>query len=307
MTYALPPLNALRAFEAAARRGGFAKAADELHVTPAAISHQVKALEDQLGIVLFLRRARGLELTDAGRQLLPELSKGFSHMARGIGSLAAGGLAGPLRIGIVPTFAALWLVPRLNSFLDTYPEIELVIEAQWPTPDVTAGSIDMLLTYSLDDYPGMIATLLMRETVFPVCAPGLLNQAPLRRFSDLKHHRLLHDIDITDEEPSITWRRWLRDAGVSDVDPDRGLKFTNVVLLNQAAIRGQGVALGRSALVAADLAAGNLVRPLKGERPADFAYYLVTTSAATQSPRVQAFHRWLEDQVDLDDMTPTRE
>ena len=139
-----------------------------------------------------------------------------------------------------------------------------------------------------------------RESVFPVCAPTLLNQAPLRRFSDLRHHVLLHDINVGDDEPSMTWRRWLRDANVSGVDATRGVEFGDSILLTEAAVRGQGVALGRTSLVRDHLATGRLVRPLRASRPGDYAYYTVTTHAGAEQPRVQAFLQWLEAQVERD-------
>ena len=300
MSLRLPPLNALRAFEVAARRGGFTSAAGELHVTPAAVSHQIKTLESHLDVQLFRRLPRGLEITEAGRQLLPQLTRGFEHFARAVDGLSAGGLAGKLTVNTAPSFATLWLVPRLGSFLRAYPDIEVCVLTNEVAPDLNTGEVDIRLPYGMGDYPGLATSLLMREQVFPVCAPSLLNQSPLRRFSDLRHHTLLHDINTGPEESTMTWRRWLRDAGVSGVDPTRGVKFGNSTLLTEAAVRGQGVALGRTSLVGDHLATGRLVRPLKASRPADYAYYAVTTHAGAERPRVQAFVGWLEAQVERD-------
>jgi LysR family glycine cleavage system transcriptional activator len=298
MATRLPPLNALRAFEVAARRGGFTSAAGELHVTPAAVSHQIKTLESHLEVQLFRRLPRGLELTETGRQLLPQLSRGFDHFARAMEGLSTAGLAGPLAVSTAPSFAALWLVPRLGSFLRAYPDIEIRVLALEIPPDLERGEVDIRLPYGMGHYPGLATTLIMRENIFPVCAPSLLNQMRLRRFSDLRHHTLLHDINTGAEEPTMTWRRWLRDAGVSGVDPDKGVKFGNSILLIEAAVRGFGVALGRMSLVGDHLATGRLVRPLKASRPADYAYYAVTTHAGAERPRVQAFLGWLEAQVE---------
>ncbi len=300
MTIRLPPLNALRAFEVAARRGGFTGAARELHVTPAAVSHQIKSLESYLNVELFQRLPRGLEITEAGRQLLPQLTRGFEHFARAVDGLGAGGIAGPLRVNTAPSFAALWLVPRLGSFLRAYPDVQVRVLVAEAPPDLNRGEVDIRLPYGMGDYPGFATTLLMREQIFPVCAPTLLNQTRLRRFADLRHHTLLHDINTGAEEPTMTWRRWLRDANVSGVDPTRGVEFGNSVLLTEAAVRGQGVALGRMSLVGDHLASGRLVRPLKTSRPADYAYYAVTTHAGAERPRVQAFLGWLEAQVERD-------
>ena len=300
MSQRLPPLNALRAFEVAARRGGFTSAARELHVTPAAVSHQIKTLESHLDVPLFRRLPRGLEITEAGRQLLPQLTRGFEHFARAVDGLGAGGLAGQLTINTAPSFAALWLVPRLDSFLRAYPDIEVCVLSNQVPPDLNSGEADIRLPYGMGDYPGLATNLLMRERIFPVCAPTLLNQSPLRRFADLRHHTLLHDIDTGPEESTMTWRRWLRDAGISGVDPTLGVKFGNSSLLTEAAVRGQGVALGRMSLVGDHLASGRLVRPLKASRPADYAYYAVTTHAGAQRPRVQAFLGWVEAQAERD-------
>jgi LysR family glycine cleavage system transcriptional activator len=294
----IPSLNALRVFEAAARHGGFASAAEELNVTPAAVSHQVKTLESQLEVALFVRHPRGLELTGAGRKLLPQLTRGLDHLARAVGSVVDVEIAGRLIVNAAPSFAALWLVPRLQGFIRAYPEVQPRILSSTRPPDLLKGEVDVRLTYGMGRYPGLRSRLLMREEVFPVCSPSLLNQSPLRRFADLRHHNLLHDINTGADEPAMTWRRWLRDAGESRVDPDRGVQFGDSILMTKAAARGQGVALGRTALVADYLASGRLVRPLKASRPADYAYYMVTTPAGAEQPRIRAFLDWIEAQVE---------
>ena len=296
----LPPLNSLRAFEAAARRGGFKGAAEELHVTAAAVSHQVKILESYLDIPLFHRLPRGLALTESGRELLPQLSRGFEHFARAMGSLSGGELTGNLTVSGAPSFTTLWLVPRLDSFVRSYPEIKLRVLAAGTAPDLERGQVDIRIPYGAGHYPGLKSQLLKSELVFPVCAPSLLNQTPLRRFSDLKNHTLLHDVDVGEAEPTMTWKRWLRDAGVSSEVSDRAVEFGDSILLTEAAVAGQGVALGRTSLVGSFLASGRLVRPLNASRPGDYAYYTVTTYAGAERPRVQAFINWLVDQVEQD-------
>lgn len=301
MSMRLPPLNSLRAFEAAARRGGFAAAAGELNVTPAAVSHQVKSLEAHLETALFERRARGLILTDAGRQLLPQLTRGLELMARGVGSLCAAGLSGRLTVTAPPSFAALWLVPRLLAFQQAYPDVALRVLAPAAAPDLLRGEADVRIAYGLGDHPGLVTQLLMREEVFPVCAPALLNHTRLARVQDLARHTLLHDLNASTDERTMSWQRWLRDAGAGGVDPDAGIEFSDAVLLIEAAVRGQGVALGRTSLVREHLASGRLVRPLKDARPADHAYYTVTTPAANVQPRVLAFLEWLHDLVEREE------
>lgn len=298
MPSSLPPLNALRAFEAAARHSSFVKAGDELFVTPAAISHQVKQLEKHIGMPLFHRQHRGLELSDAGQQLLPELTRGFGHMERGVGALTAEGISGKLTIRVLPSFASLWLLPRLSRFIESHPEIQVSISARQQRPEIIGKDADIGIFYGMGKYPGLHTQLLMQEDVFPVCSPGLLNKAPLRRFSDLENHTLLHDIDTNDDEPAQTWRRWLRDANLHNVDAERGVKFSNSVLLTEAAAYGQGVALGRTALVKEYLESGRLVRPLKDTKPADYAYHVVTTEGNAKKPRIQAFINWLEDETE---------
>jgi LysR family glycine cleavage system transcriptional activator len=302
VTQRLPPLNALRAFEAAARHESFAKAADELAVTPAAVSQQVRQLEQILGVPLFLRLARGLRLTEAGRAAMPELLRGFAHLARAMESVRGGGLAGPLIISVMPSFATCWLVPRLPRFVAACPEVDLLVRAELRNVDFAREDVDLGIRYGLGVYPGLETRLLVREEVFPVCAPALLGgPQPLRSMADLRHFRLLHDRQISAAEPFLDWSRWLRDAGVEEVDPIHGTGFTDAIMLYRAAVAGLGVALGRSALVAADLAAGRLVRPLPLTRPADYAYYAVMPEARIRNPRVLPFLDWLVAEAALPD------
>lgn len=298
MTVRLPPLNSLRAFEAAARLGGFVKAASELNVTPAAVSHQIKTLEAHLGTAVFRRRPRGLALTDAGRSLLPDLGRGFAHLARAARAVAAEGLSGPLTISVAPSFAALWLVPRLGSFYGAYPEIELRLRAELRLADFVKDDVDLALRHGFGRYPGARSVFLMREEVFPVCAPSLLNRTPpLRRLADLRHAALLHDTDLNTAEPSLEWANWLLDG--AGVDARRGPRFSDAILTTEAAVRGHGVALGRTMLTADHLAAGRLVRPFGAlARPADFGHFAVTPEAVADAPKVAAFLAWLRAEIE---------
>jgi LysR family glycine cleavage system transcriptional activator len=291
----LPPLNALRAFEAAARHGSFAKAADELSVTPAAVSQQIRLLEEDLGATLFRRLPRGLVVGEAAKRALPELGKAFAHLARAVEDLRGGSLAGPLIVSVIPSFATRWLVPRLSGFIEAYPEIELTVRSELRSVDFAREEVDLGIRYGKGIYPGLDTRLLLTEEVFPVCAPSLLvGRHPLRRLEDLRHHTLLHDRCLTGEEPSLYWRHWLRDAGITGIDADRGPGFTDATIMIEATLRGMGVALGRSGLCADDLAAGRLVRPFTASRPADYSYYVVTPEGHAGSPRVAAFLAWLE-------------
>lgn len=294
----LPPLNALRAFEAAARHGSFARAADELAVTPAAVSQQIRLLEGDLGLDLFLRLPRGLVVTEAAKRALPELGKGFAHLARAVEDVRGGSLKGPLVISVIPSFATLWLVPRLGPFVTAYPDIEVTVRAEMRNVDFTREDVDLGIRYGKGVYPGLDTRLLLTEEVFPVCAPSLLSgPKPLRRIDDLRHHVLLHDRQLSGEEPSLYWRHWLRDAGVSGFDGDRGPGFTDSTMLMEATRNGMGIALGRSALAADDLATGHLVRPFTLSRPADYAYYVVVPEGHAANPRVRVFLEWLQEEA----------
>ncbi len=304
-TVRLPSLNSLRAFEVAARLGGFVAAAGELNVTPAAVSHHVKSLEADLKVQLFHRLPRGLELTDAGQELLPQISRGLAHFARGVGSLSGGDLSGKLTVNSAPSFAVLWLVPRLGSFVRAFPDIQVRILAAKEAPDLNLGKVDIRIPYGVGKFPGLKSRLVMRDTVFPVCAPSLLNHKPLRRFSDVRHHTLLHDIDIDPGDSTMTWARWLRDAGLAEATTAGHVEFGDSLLLTEAAVRGQGIALGRMSFVRDHLQTGRLVRPLKVSRPADSAYYFVTTEAGAERPRVRVFFDWLERQVQDDALGAT--
>lgn len=294
----VPPLPALRAFEAAARHASFVKAAAELGVTPGAISQQVKALEQHLSLALFRRQARGVRLTPAGQAYLPGIAEGFDRLARATQQVhdpeAGDALAGRLSVTVLPSFAAGWLVRRLPEFRARRPEIDLVIRSERQTVDLHRDEADLAIRYGLGDFPNLEATHLLREEIFPVCAPALLNaEPPLRAPEDLAAHALLHDAGALGNEPWIRWQPWLDVFGLSNAGQRPGLHFTDSVQLYQAASLGQGVALGRSVLIGDELAAGRLVRPFAVSRPSSYAYYAVTTKAARGNPRVAAFIAWL--------------
>lgn len=289
----LPPLNALRAFEAAARHLSFTKAAAELHVTQAAISHQIKTLEDHLGMPLFQRRNKTVLLTDAGQLCLPGVRDGFSRLAEAVDGLRALQTSNVLSVTTSPSFAAKWLVPRLERFRGANPEVEVRIDASTQLVDFARESMDVGVRYGSGSYPGLTSESLFGTEVFPVCSPRL-RKGPraLRKPADLKGHTLLHTEWLArDEEPD--WRMWLLAAGARDVDWTRGPQFNDSALAIQSAIDGQGVALGRDALVAADLKAGRLVRPFNLSVAGRFRYYLVYLPAALKRRKVAVFRDWL--------------
>ena len=289
MARKLPPLNALRSFEAAARHLSFTRAAAELNVTQAAISHQVKALEARLGVVLFRRLNRALRLTAAGEGYLPAVRDAFDAIAAATDRLYADEAGGRLTITTIHSFAAAWLLPRLLRFHVFHPEIDVLLDAADEIVDLARGGVDLAIRYGNGNWPGMRAELWMTEDIFPVCSPDLVaGPAPLRAPADLRHQTLLHD------DMRVNWRVWLDAAGVAGVDSDSGPGFTDSRLVLQAAIGGHGVALARSLLVADDLAAGRLVRPFEIALPAGFAYYIVTAPEDWDRPKVRAFREWLE-------------
>ncbi len=293
----LPPLNGLRAFEAAARRGGFARAAAELGVTPAAVSHQVKGLEEGLGVTLFERHARGLELTPAGAAYAAELTGAFNHLARAQAALRKRELSGTLTVSTLPSLATLWLVPRLADFRTRYPEIDLRLLSETHLTDWETCNVDVAIRYGRGHYPDLKVRRLFGETVSPVCGPSLLSgDPPLRAWTDLTRHTLLHDWEALEEEPSITWGPWLRDHGLDESAMMHGLFFNDSTAIIQAARHGVGVAVGRSRLVAQHLIDGRLVRPFEVSRPAEFAYYLVAPEDRAGDPKVAVLAEWLLEQ-----------
>ena len=293
MARPLPPLNALRAFESAGRHLSFTKAAAELNVTPAAISHQVKALEELLEVPLFRRLTRALRLTDAGQAALPTLSQGFDKLAQGVEQMRAHCESGVLTISVSPSFGAMWLVPRLERFRSRHPDIEIRIDGTDRLVDLARDDADVAVRYGPGGYNGVRLDCLFSQVNTPVCSPALLSgEHPLGQPDDLRHHTLLH-VDWKDAEAS--WRMWLLAAGLHDIDPTRGPRFTMENMAVQAALDGHGVALIGDILVADDLAAGRLVRPFDPSlsTPLKFSYYLLSAKDSAEQPKVAAFRDWL--------------
>ena len=294
----LPPLNALRAFEAAGRHLSFTKAAEELFVTQAAVSHQVKALEETLGIALFRRFNRRLMLTDAGQAYLPPLREAMDQIALATERLKTVEESGALKVSVLPSFAAKWLLPRLSRFRARHPEIDVLVSAKNELVDFTREDVDLAIRYGWGNYPGLTTHDFMGDVVFPVCSPQILKSGPpLEKPADLKHHTLLHD--PTTATDAIDWRGWLKATGVTGVDPTRGPGFTDTAMVIQAAVEGQGVALGRSALAGNDLEAGRLVKPFGPEIPSDLRYYIVHPPAAADKAKVAAFRDWLLEEAEI--------
>lgn len=284
----LPPLGALVAFEAAGRHLSFTRAAAELHVTQTAISHQVRALEEHLAVRLFRRLPRALSLTDAGERFLPVVREALDRIDEASARLRQRDASGTLTVSVLPSFAARWLVPRLGRFRAAHPTIDVRIDARPELVDFVHDDVDVAVRYGRGRYPGLRADRLMAEEIFPVCSPALRRgRPPLRRPNDLRHHTLLH------AETHDDWHAWLLARGVRGVEPTRGPMFTDSSMVVQAAVAGQGVALGRRVLVDADLAAGRLVRPFGRALPSAFAYFVVCPESGAERPKVRAFREWL--------------
>lgn len=293
MTRKLPSVNALRAFEASARLQSFKLAAAELNVTPAAVSHQVKALEEQLGVQLFHRLTRALRLTEAGQTALPSLTEGFESLFVAVEHLRAFRNDGLLTISVSPSFGSLWLVPRLDSFRRKHPDIEIRMDGTDRLVDVAKGEVDLALRYGPGGYKGVHTDFLFGQLNTPVCCPALLEgEHPLRHPSDLRHHTLLH---VEWKDTNASWGMWLAAAGQHDIEPSRGPRFNHESMAVEAAIDGQGVALIGDKLVADHIASGRLASPFAPEisNPLKFSYYLLSSETRRTQPKVSAFRTWL--------------
>lgn len=292
MSRRLPPLNALRGFESAARHLSFTRAADELNVTQAAISHQVKGLEEWLGKPLFRRAGRGLHLTEAGQLYLPPVRDALDGLAAATGRLLADEDEQVLTLTTMDSFAATWLMPRLLRFRQKHPDIDVRLTASDGLVDLARGDVDMAIRYGQGNWAGTESEFLLSEELYPVCSPELLERGPpLETPQDLANHTLLHDDMVID------WAHWLEAAGVTGVDASRGPYFQHSYLTTDAALRGEGVAIGRSALVSHALAAGTLVRPFDLALPASSAYYAVWAKGAGQVSKIRVFADWLHEEA----------
>ena len=297
----LPPLGALRAFEAAARHLSFTKAAEELHVTQAAVSHHIKALEQDLGLPLFRRFNRRLALTDAGQQYLPPLRDAFDLMLAATRRIRAGDQSGQLKITTLSSFATKWLIPRLPRFREFQPDIDPMISTSYRLVDFRSEEFDVAIRLGRGNYPGLHVVRLMDDRAFPVCSPRLTKgPRALREPADLKHHVLLHDSRVAQDSDAPNWRNWLKAAGVTEVAPDRGPAYSDTALSLQAAIAGNGVALGRRSLVIDDIKTGHLIQPFGPELRTRFSWYLVCSPVAAEQHKVRAFREWLQHETARD-------
>ncbi|MEN3289896.1 MAG: LysR family transcriptional regulator, glycine cleavage system transcriptional activator [Bradyrhizobium sp.] len=292
MTARLPSLNGLRAFEAAARHLSFTRAASELNVTQTAISHQIKRLEDELGIPLFVRNNRSLALTPQARDYLPLVRAAFDDLRLATERLVRKNDGKVLTVSTLASLAAKWLLPRLTAFQEAHPGIDVRITTSTGLVDFKTGDVDAALRYGRGHWPGLRAEWLMADELFPVCSPTLLQSSkPLRRPEDLAHHTLLHTSGGYDDD----WRLWLTAAGLpASISKQSGLSFDLIFMTLQAAIDGFGIALGRTSYVQDDIAKGRLVVPFKIALPSNAGFYLVSPEGRTDPPKLRAFREWVK-------------
>lgn len=284
----LPPLAALRAFEAAARHSSFKRAAEELHVTPTAISHQIRHLEQAIGTPLFERRTRQVVLTAEGHVLLPALTDGFDSFARTIDGLTRKSRRTTVTLSATPAFAAKWLVPRIAGFRKARPNIDLTLLATLDVVDVKSGVADLALRYGRGPYPDLIAEALTIDRFAPVANPRL----KLTKAGDLRSATLIHSDWRRSDPRNPTWRHWLKLAGLDGIDPRAGLRFSDETHAIQAAVAGNGVALHSLLLVQEELATGTLVIPF-GPEIEGFALHLVRGPDRPLTEPIEAVRGWL--------------
>ncbi|MGR7920285.1 transcriptional regulator GcvA [Zobellella denitrificans] len=288
MSRRLPPLNALKAFEAAARNLSFTRAAEELFVTQAAISHQIKGLEEYLGIKLFRRRNRSLLLTEEGQSYFLEIKDIFSAISDATERLLARSAKGALTVSLQPSFAIQWLVPRLVRFSEVHPDIDVRIKAVDLDEGSLTDDVDVAIYYGKGNWPGLRSDKLHAEYLIPVCSPMLLmGTKPLRTPEDLTRHTLLHDTSRRD------WKAWFKQLDIQAANVNQGPIFSHSSMVIQAAIHGQGVALGHSVLTQPEIDAGRLVCPFEQVLMSKNAYYLVCHESQAALGKIAAFREWM--------------
>ncbi|MFT5521162.1 MAG: LysR family glycine cleavage system transcriptional activator [Enterobacterales bacterium] len=298
MSRRLPPLNSLRTFESAARHLSFTKASEELFVTQAAVSHQIKHLEEFLGLALFHRKNRKLTLTEEGIEYWPQIRDIFEQLKNATENIQSAGATGSLNVSVIPAFAIEWLIPRLDQFKALYPEIDVRITAnnQGNEVDFFGEDIDVAIYFSKGRYrKGIYKQRLLDEYLIPLCSPRLLNSdKPLVEPEDLKNHTLLHQTSTED------WSRWLSKAGVSGINLTHGTVFSHTVMLLQAAIHGQGVAIGYSVLAQQEINSGRLITPFDITLSSINSYDFACPDGNQQKPKIAAFREWLQKTIDAE-------
>ena len=290
MSDRLPPLKALYAFEAAARHMSFQKAAKELHVTPAALSYQIKMLESSLSVKLFNRKTRAVELTVAGESLYPDIRRGFGCFLEGVQKLKTINESSALVVSAGPAITTKWLIPRIGGFTTSHPEVDVRLSTSVKTVDLEHDDVDVAIRHGDGNYPGLAVTWLFGEAYTPLCAPALLDT--VRR--DLSSVRLIFDDSMRDPSVAPGWNEWVESAGLQlEPDTSSSLRFTQADHAIQATVDGDGVLLARMTLAATDIASKRLVQPFEYIVQSRYGYYFVTTELTEKTERVSLFKTWI--------------
>lgn len=288
MSRRLPPLNSLRVFEAAARHLSFTRAAEELFVTQAAVSHQIKALEEFLGLKLFRRRNRSLLLTEEGQSYFLDIKEIFSSLSEATDKVLERSAKGALTISLPPSFAIQWLVPRLSDFNNQEPDIDVSIKAVDMDEGSLTEDVDVAIYYGRGNWPGLRVELLYQEQLLPLCSPQvLLNEKPLATIDDLRFHTLLHDTSRKD------WKQFVKHYELAGMNVNQGPIFSHSTMVLQAAAHGQGIALGNNVLAQPELDAGRLVAPFEEVLVSKNAFYLVCNEKQADTGRIATFREWI--------------
>jgi LysR family transcriptional regulator, glycine cleavage system transcriptional activator len=295
----LVPLNALRAFEAAGRLTSFVAAAEELHVTPAAISHHIKLLEDFIGTPLFVRRHRAIDITDAGRSFLGPLTDSFRAIEETTTRMRGAHRCGPLRVRVASCLAAKWLLPRLGSFYRQHPDIEIEVSVSSQIYNFRYNEMDALIRLRCGEFNGMVVESFMTEYVAPICTPDFFaRHGPILNAEALLGIPLIHDDNLNVVPTFPNWGTWLRAAGVQTGDDLPGHRFDSSSMVLDTTLEGLGVSLGRSALASRDLDAGRLVRLLEFDYPVTHEYFLVYPKTTPKLRQINALRNWLATEAD---------
>ena len=304
MPHRLPPLNSLRAFEAVARHLSFQKAAEELSVTPAAVSYQIRQLEDHLGHDLFHRMNRAIALTDAGKALYPGLRDGFARLHDAVSIVERFSEANTLVISVGPAFAAKCLAPRLWRFLERHPDIDARISANLRFSQFGPDGVDVAIRFGAGRYPGLYTEHLIGEEVLPLCSPTYAASHNLMEPEDLRGVTLIHDgsLEFCDGLPGyrdgiFDWDGWFKSVGIDGIDTSHGLCFNHADHALDAAVEGAGVVLGRKVLGGGDLRSGRLIAPVGGSAPLNLAFWFACPDGQETRPAVRAFKDWLSEEM----------
>ena len=293
----IPATQALRALEAVARTGSLTKAAEAMHVTHGAISHQLKGLEDDLGVRLIERAGRGIRLTDEGERFAGRVRTALTDIAEAVREITEHNNPRQFRVSVMPSFAARWLLPRIGRFLAANPDIDLDVRASFTLVDFHRDDVEAALRYGSGHYPGIASEHLLDDVYYPVCSPRLGGGRLPTRPEEISRYLLLRS-------ENEFWQPWFRAAGLDWPEPARGPIFGDASHLMQAAVDGQGIALARSSLIGNDIANGVLVRLFDIEVPSPWRYYLVYPPRLANSPKLLQFRAWLREEVARDAVTP---